>query len=130
MVSATKMYYIVFYSIHTYLLPILNCLISMEFSTSATPKHPMPFAARNVYYDERWMEKQERGFVRWLNFVLTPPDETADIRKPQPCKWPSTVTGLQCRVNIESLIILLYIYVYTCIIYRLYIINSIYFDLF
>ena len=42
---------------------------------SALPKHPLPFAAKNVYYDERWMEKQERGFVRWLNFVLTPPDE-------------------------------------------------------
>ena len=39
------------------------------------PRHPMPFAARNMYYDERWMEKQERGFVQWLNFVLTPPDE-------------------------------------------------------
>jgi abnormal spindle-like microcephaly-associated protein len=35
----------------------------------------MPFAAKNMYYDERWMEKQERGFVRWLNFVLTPPEE-------------------------------------------------------
>ena len=43
----------------------------------------MPFAAKNVYYDERWMEKEERGFVRWLNFVLTPPDELLnDPRKP------------------------------------------------
>ncbi len=43
----------------------------------------MPFAAKNVYYDERWMEKQERGFVKWLNFVLTPPDEYVEARKPQ-----------------------------------------------
>ena len=34
--------------------------------------HPNPFAARNMYYDERWVEKQERGFSHWLNFVLTP----------------------------------------------------------
>ena len=39
------------------------------------PKHPLAFAARNMYYDERWMEKQERGFVAWLNFVLTPVDD-------------------------------------------------------
>lgn len=39
------------------------------------PKHPLPFAARNMFYDERWMEKQERGFVNWLNFILTPTDE-------------------------------------------------------
>ena len=51
----------------------------------------MPFAARNVYYDERWMEKQERGFVRWLNFVLTPPDETADVRRPQTSELLSLV---------------------------------------
>jgi abnormal spindle-like microcephaly-associated protein len=25
-----------------------------------------------MYYDERWIEKQERGFSHWLNFVLTP----------------------------------------------------------
>ena len=35
----------------------------------------MPYAAKNMYYDERWMEKEERGFLQWLNFVLTPPDE-------------------------------------------------------
>ena len=50
---------------------------------TALPKHPMPFAAKNVYYDERWMEKQERGFIKWLNFVLTPPDEYVEAKKPQ-----------------------------------------------
>ncbi|XP_020629211.1 abnormal spindle-like microcephaly-associated protein homolog isoform X2 [Orbicella faveolata] len=40
------------------------------------PRHPMPFAAKNMYYDERWIEKQEEGFTKWLNFVLTPPDAT------------------------------------------------------
>ncbi|XP_013789036.1 abnormal spindle-like microcephaly-associated protein homolog [Limulus polyphemus] len=36
--------------------------------------HPNPFAAKNTYYDERWKEKQELCFTRWLNFVLTPPE--------------------------------------------------------
>lgn len=48
------------------------------------PKHPLLYAAKNMYYDDRWMEKQERSFVKWLNFVLTPPDfAAADIKKPQ-----------------------------------------------
>ncbi|XP_072199461.1 abnormal spindle-like microcephaly-associated protein [Excalfactoria chinensis] len=38
------------------------------------PRHPMPFAAQNMFYDERWKEKQQRGFTWWLNFVLTPDD--------------------------------------------------------
>ena len=36
--------------------------------------HPNPHAAQNMYYDERWIEKQENGFKKWLNFVLTPPE--------------------------------------------------------
>lgn len=32
----------------------------------------MPFAAKNMFYDERWIEKQERGFTWWINYVLTP----------------------------------------------------------
>ncbi|TRZ18192.1 hypothetical protein HGM15179_008858 [Zosterops borbonicus] len=38
------------------------------------PRHPVPFAAKNMFYDERWKEKQQRGFTWWLNFVLTPDD--------------------------------------------------------
>lgn len=34
----------------------------------------MPFAAKNMFYDERWIEKQERGFTWWVNYVLTPDD--------------------------------------------------------
>eukprot|EP00090_Calanus_glacialis_P044436 TRINITY_DN7927_c0_g1_i1.p1 TRINITY_DN7927_c0_g1~~TRINITY_DN7927_c0_g1_i1.p1 ORF type:complete len:1819 (-),score=663.72 TRINITY_DN7927_c0_g1_i1:83-5539(-) len=43
--------------------------------------HPNPFAARNQYYDERWIDKQERGFTRWLNFILTPQvlEDTTDM---------------------------------------------------
>ncbi|KAM7387713.1 hypothetical protein PAMP_023934 [Pampus punctatissimus] len=41
---------------------------------TAIPRHPMPFAAKNMFYDERWIEKQERGFTWWLNYVLTPDD--------------------------------------------------------
>ncbi|XP_007481074.2 abnormal spindle-like microcephaly-associated protein isoform X4 [Monodelphis domestica] len=40
------------------------------------PRHPLPFAARNMFYDERWKEKQEQGFTWWLNFILTPDDLT------------------------------------------------------
>nr|XP_023650446.1 abnormal spindle-like microcephaly-associated protein [Paramormyrops kingsleyae] len=36
------------------------------------PRHPLPFAAKNMFYDERWMEKQERGFTMWMNYALTP----------------------------------------------------------
>ena len=32
----------------------------------------MPFAAKNMFFDERWIAKQERGFTWWLNYVLTP----------------------------------------------------------
>ena len=28
-----------------------------------------------MYYDDRWVEKQTAGFTKWLNFVLTPPEE-------------------------------------------------------
>ncbi|XP_068176408.1 abnormal spindle-like microcephaly-associated protein [Antennarius striatus] len=41
---------------------------------TAIPRHPMPFAAKNMFYDERWVEKQERGFTWWINYVLTPDD--------------------------------------------------------
>jgi len=44
-------------------------------------KQPLLYAAKNMYYDERWMEKQERSFVKWLNFVLTPPEMYFDARR-------------------------------------------------
>ena len=47
----------------------------------AIPKHPMLYAAKNMYYDERWMDKQESGFVKWLNFILSPPDMEMDAKK-------------------------------------------------
>ncbi|XP_014667741.1 PREDICTED: abnormal spindle-like microcephaly-associated protein homolog [Priapulus caudatus] len=52
-------------------------------SNAGMPRHPMPFAAKNMYFDERWMKKQELGFTRWLNFVLTPPAELdgGDLKK-------------------------------------------------
>lgn len=34
----------------------------------------MPFAAKNMFYDERWIEKQQQGFTSWINYVLTPDD--------------------------------------------------------
>nr|XP_009668128.1 PREDICTED: abnormal spindle-like microcephaly-associated protein [Struthio camelus australis] len=47
------------------------------------PRHPMPFAAKNMFYDERWKEKQERGFTWWLNFILTPDDFTVKTNTSQ-----------------------------------------------
>ncbi|KAK2541630.1 hypothetical protein Q9966_004174 [Columba livia] len=47
------------------------------------PRHPMPFAAKNMFYDERWKEKQQRGFTWWLNFVLTPDDFSVKTNTPQ-----------------------------------------------
>ncbi|KAJ4445160.1 hypothetical protein ANN_06961 [Periplaneta americana] len=34
-----------------------------------------PFITSSVYYDEEWMVQQEREFVKWLNSLLTPPEE-------------------------------------------------------
>ncbi|XP_068930575.1 abnormal spindle-like microcephaly-associated protein isoform X1 [Petaurus breviceps papuanus] len=47
------------------------------------PRHPLPFAARNMFYDERWKEKQEQGFTWWLNFILTPDDLTVKANTSQ-----------------------------------------------
>ncbi|KAM4574590.1 abnormal spindle-like microcephaly-associated protein [Fundulus diaphanus] len=49
-------------------------LTFVKSAQTALPRHPMPFAAKNMFYDERWIEKQERGFTWWLNYVLTPDD--------------------------------------------------------
>ncbi|KAK4820209.1 hypothetical protein QYF61_021714 [Mycteria americana] len=49
-------------------------LIFVKPLKTVIPRHPMPFAAKNMFYDERWKEKQQRGFTWWLNFVLTPDD--------------------------------------------------------
>ncbi len=34
-----------------------------------TPRHT---ASRLMFFDEKWAEKQERAFTRWLNFLLDP----------------------------------------------------------
>ncbi|RVE73614.1 hypothetical protein OJAV_G00033280 [Oryzias javanicus] len=49
-------------------------LIFIKPTQTALPRHPMSFAAKNMFYDERWIEKQERGFTWWINYVLTPDD--------------------------------------------------------
>ena len=55
-------------------------LHQLKPSKSGIVHHPNPFAARNQFYDERWIDKQERGFTKWLNFILTPQllEETDD----------------------------------------------------
>nr|XP_044999428.1 abnormal spindle-like microcephaly-associated protein [Jaculus jaculus] len=47
------------------------------------PRHPVPFAAKNMFYDERWKEKQEQGFTWWLNFILTPDDFSVKTNVPE-----------------------------------------------
>ena len=44
-------------------------------------KNCNPFVADNMYYDSQWVEKQIAGFSRWLNFILTPPEEE-DVKSP------------------------------------------------
>lgn len=34
-----------------------------------------PFTTCSVYYDEEWMVQQEKEFTKWLNSLLTPPEE-------------------------------------------------------
>ncbi|KAL4635046.1 abnormal spindle-like microcephaly-associated protein [Arapaima gigas] len=47
-------------------------LTFIKTAKTVIPRHPLPFAAKNMFYDERWIEKQERGFTFWINYVLTP----------------------------------------------------------
>lgn len=64
-------------------------------ASSGIPRHPTPFAARNMFYDERWKEKQQRGLTWWLNFVLTPDDLTAKTSVPEGGP-PSPVSVEEC----------------------------------
>ena len=49
-----------------------TAVAGMNPGLGAGSTRPNPFASRNRYYDERWIEKQEKGFCNWLNFILTP----------------------------------------------------------
>ena len=62
-------------------------------TVAALPKHPLAHAAKNMYYDERWMEKEERGFICWLNFILTPPDEHFEAVKPKKSEYSLLAVG-------------------------------------
>lgn len=56
---------------------VISCtfiFLKSLFYLSAIPRHPMPFAAKNMFYDERWIEKQENAFTCWMNYMLTPDD--------------------------------------------------------
>ncbi|XP_037105159.1 abnormal spindle-like microcephaly-associated protein [Syngnathus acus] len=52
----------------------MSKLVFVKPTQTAIPRHPLPFAAKNMFYDERWIEKQESAFAWWLNYVLTPDD--------------------------------------------------------
>lgn len=56
----------------------------------------MPFAAKNMFYDERWIEKQERGFTWWMNYVLTPDDfkVATEVTKGVVSVWKSVSSAL------------------------------------
>ncbi|XP_061239668.1 abnormal spindle-like microcephaly-associated protein isoform X2 [Bos javanicus] len=57
-------------------VPVAQSNLTFIKPLKGIPRHPMPFAAKNMFYDERWKEKQEQGFTWWLNFILTPDDFT------------------------------------------------------
>ncbi|XP_035683106.1 abnormal spindle-like microcephaly-associated protein homolog isoform X9 [Branchiostoma floridae] len=49
------------------------CLVNTSKRQESVPAHHyMPYVSKNMYYDERWMQKQERAFIQWLNFILIP----------------------------------------------------------
>ncbi|XP_042887718.1 abnormal spindle-like microcephaly-associated protein homolog isoform X2 [Penaeus japonicus] len=53
----------------------LSKLTLIKSNKTTIVHHPNPYAAKNMYYDDRWVEKQIAGFTNWLNFILTPPEE-------------------------------------------------------
>lgn len=42
------------------------------------PKQPLSVASKNHCYDDNWQDKQERAFVRWLNFTISPTEQDGD----------------------------------------------------
>uniref|UniRef100_A0A2K5VNK5 Abnormal spindle-like microcephaly-associated protein homolog n=1 Tax=Macaca fascicularis TaxID=9541 RepID=A0A2K5VNK5_MACFA len=72
------------------------------------PRHPMPFAAKNMFYDERWKEKQEQGFTWWLNFILTPDDFTvktniSEGERQKVLNWLLSYNPLWLRIGLETI---------------------------
>jgi hypothetical protein len=46
-----------------------------------------PFTTSSVYFDEEWMVQQEKEFTKWLNSLLTPPEELSSTAAlPKGCK--------------------------------------------
>ncbi|XP_070581728.1 abnormal spindle-like microcephaly-associated protein homolog [Ptychodera flava] len=67
----------------------------------AITSHPNLYAAQNMFYDERWMDKQERGFSKWLNYVLTP-DEIECPQDPK-CQGSKIDAGTICVDSHEDI---------------------------
>ena len=65
-----------------------------DFQASVTLKNLMPFASKNIYYDERWMDKQERGFTKWINYALAPSEFDDEARDTTALKLDSDTGGL------------------------------------
>lgn len=49
--------------------------MSFHFSITLKEIPPSFLHHRNMFYDDRWIDKQIAGFTKWLNFILTPPEE-------------------------------------------------------
>jgi hypothetical protein len=64
---------------------VLNKLANPDlFEATATTE---PFTTSSVYFDEAWMVQQEKEFTKWLNSVLTPPEELSSTTAlPKGCK--------------------------------------------
>lgn len=67
----------------------------------------MPFAAKNMFYDERWIEKQERGFSWWLNHVLTPDDfkVNTEVAKGSTALYHLAIDELRFRLQMNNKIV-------------------------
>ncbi|KAI8483826.1 hypothetical protein Bbelb_384840 [Branchiostoma belcheri] len=78
------------------------CLVKTSNKQQSVPAlHYMPYVSKNMYYDERWMQKQERAFIQWLNFILIP-----NTMEPQLCqnvtvpgRMPAVSTDQQLRMR-------------------------------
>ncbi|KAI8496628.1 hypothetical protein Bbelb_252830 [Branchiostoma belcheri] len=73
------------------------CLVkTSNKQQSVQALHYMPYVSKNMYYDERWMQKQERAFIQWLNFILIP-----NTMEPQLCQTV-TVPGRMPAVSVDQ----------------------------
>ena len=65
---STHIFFIIFFILEPNLQKglAMKKLKLVKETNKTMPRHPMPFAAKNMFYDERWIDKQERGYNTFL----------------------------------------------------------------